>query len=603
MLSLRQDFLEKRKLNQRGTQKFSFQQEQIPFIVNHLRKTALFTFIFLFFVTLELSFAQNIPSGESAGAQAERFKQKTEEEQKAVQKKVEKPQIEIKEKEEKPQAPLLKFTLKEIKITGVTIFKAQDFKPLYQSYLNQEVSQADLEKVIQGIKDKYKEKGYFTVIAYLPEQDVKEGVVEIRVVEGKMGSLKIEGNKYFSNSLIEKYFHTKKNEVLNLNKIQRDILRLNQTSDLEVKTIISPGKEPETANVTLKVKDSFPWHVGFSEDNQGSRLTGKYRSSLYLRSSNATGNLDSFFVSTLYSGRSLGESLSYNIPVSSYGTKFGIDVTYFKDKLGQELKAFDINGVSQIYDPHLLWELYLDEIFQAYFRTGLEIRSITKKIDENLTASDQLRIPYFSFDLNRNDNYGSTHLSPQFSFGTGDFLGASNRNHPTASRQGTGGFYFKYEQNASRTQRMPFESYAQLRSDIAVATHTLPSSEQIQIGGFNSVRGYPEGDYLADFGGYLQCDWYFPMYLIPKDYKLPRSQMPLRNQIEPVFFFDLGGGKLKKVITGEKHDKFLAGVGGGFRVRLNNKFFLRLEWAEHIGDRPTSGSGPSTFYLTFQSEI
>ena len=78
--------------------------------------------------------------------------------------------------------------------------------------------------------------------------------------------------------------------------------------------------------------------------------------------------------------------------------------------------------------------------------------------------------------------------------------------------------------------------------------------------------------------------------------------MPLRHQIEPVFFVDVGGGKLKKILPGESRDKFLAGVGGG--LRLHFKFFsLRLDWAKAIGDKQTSGSGPSTFYFTFQSEI
>ena len=52
----------------------------------------------------------------------------------------------------------------------------------------------------------------------------------------------------------------------------------------------------------------------------------------------------------------------------------------------------------------------------------------------------------------------------------------------------------------------------------------------------------------------------------------------------------------------EAERKFLAGVGAG--VRMNFKLFsLRLDWAKAIGNKPTSGSGPSTFYFTFQSEI
>ena len=151
---------------------------------------------------------------------------------------------------------------------------------------------------------------------------------------------------------------------------------------------------------------------------------------------------------------------------------------------------------------------------------------------------------------------------------------------------------------------MPFDSYAVINSQIQIASHTLPSSEQIQIGGLDSVRGYPEGEYLADAGGNVNFDWVLPMYLIPKDWKLPNSDRSLRHQIEPVFFFAAGGGKLKKVLPGEKRDRMLLGFGGGLRINLFKATSLRLEWAGHMGgNRPIGGSGPSTFYFTFQSEI
>jgi hemolysin activation/secretion protein len=145
-------------------------------------------------------------------------------------------------------------------------------------------------------------------------------------------------------------------------------------------------------------------------------------------------------------------------------------------------------------------------------------------------------------------------------------------------------------------------SYMSIRTQLQLASRTLASSEQFQLGGADSVRGYPEGDYLADSGGCVNFDWFFPSYFIPETWKLKGQDMPLRRQIEPVLFVDLGGGKLKRTLTGERDDKFLAGVGAG--IRLNFKLFsLRLDWAKAIGDKQTSGSGPSTFYFTFQSEI
>ena len=108
---------------------------------------------------------------------------------------------------------------------------------------------------------------------------------------------------------------------------------------------------------------------------------------------------------------------------------------------------------------------------------------------------------------------------------------------------------------------------------------------------------------MADMGGSMSLDWVMPMYLIPQDWKLSNSGTPLRHIIEPVLFADVGGGMLKETMPGELKDKFLSGVGGGLRFHFGKYASLKLEWARYTGDKPTSDCGPSTFYLTFQSEL
>ena len=563
----------------------------------------IFPFLLLFVLISSLSFAQNIPSGQEPGAEAERFRKNAEEKKASLQKKAKTPQVEIEEKAA-PAAPEgVSFVLKDIKITGTTLFKPEDFRKAYAAYIGKTVTYKDLNDIADKIKSRYKEKGYLTTSAYLPEQEIKEGVVEIRVIEGKLGKVKIEGNKFSSAALIEKYIHTKKNEVINVFKLERDILRLNQSSDLTIKATLSQGEAPETSDITLKVTEKLPYHIAGIFDNQGTRLTGKYRESGILWTSNLTGNLDSLFINTVYSGGSIGESVSYSLPIDTYGTKFGMDYTYFRIALGKEFTSFDITGETNIYSPHLSLELALEENFQAYANIGIDIKSTIKRMAGVKESDDQLRQPYFGFDFIKTDDWGQSSFSPKFTFGTSGFLGSSTRNNPISSRTKTDGQFFKYEQSLNRLQRMPFDSYLSIRSQFQAASHTLPPSEQLQLGGFNSIRGYPEGDYLCDIGAYASTDWVMPMYFIPKDWKLPGADTPLRHQIEPVLFADIGGGGLERTFQGELRNKFLAGLGGGLKLHFNNKISVSLEWAKDVGDTPTAGSGPSTFYISCQGNI
>ena len=549
----------------------------------------------------------NIPSGQQPGAQGARFKEDAEREKRALERKKPKPaQIEM-EKEKKPPVEAgPSFVLKGVKVTGSTMFSDKDFEPIYKPYIDQKVTFQDVQNIADSIEQLYKKKGYLTTSAYLPEQDVAGGKIEVRVLEGKMGEVKVEGNKWFSTALIKKYFHSKKNELLNIFTLGRDLLRMNQNSDLDVKSVIAAGTEPGQSDIVLKVKDKFPYHAGSGYDNEGTRISGKNRTSISFRSTNLSGHGDSLYFNTLMSTFTQGNFVSYTIPIDTYGTQLGFDAVVFNNMLGQEYKTYDISGNTQIYTPKIMNEMSLSDNFQASTEAGMDIKSIKKWTIGEKTSDDELRMPYIKLNFSYIDSLfggGQTSLTSKFIFSTAHFLGASSHGHVSASRPDTCGFFFQTIQTLQRLQRMPFDSYVIAKAQFQNATNTLPSSEEMQLGGMYYIRGYPEGDYLADYGAILNCDWVFPFPFVPKEFKLPYSETPLRHQFEPVLFMDLGGGRLKRTAPGERETKFLMGLGGGLKVQINRNLFLTIYWAERVGDRPGQGQGASNLHIAFQGEI
>ncbi|MDD5449970.1 MAG: ShlB/FhaC/HecB family hemolysin secretion/activation protein [Candidatus Omnitrophica bacterium] len=577
-------------------------------IRHSLNRYAFIAAALLFFSwSLDLCHAQQSPPpGDEPGAQASRY-QDDEREKKALEKKeLKAPEIEVQKPEEKKEKGGPSFVLKEVVITGATIFTQEELKPVYEPYLGKETNFDGLNEIAKQIKSKYTQKGYVTTIVYIPEQQIAEGKVEIKVAEGKAGEVKIEGNKWFSSSLLRKYIHIKKNDILNLAALQKDLLRLNKNSDLEVKTVIAQGKEPGTSDIVLRVSDNKPNHVGLSFDNQGTRLIGVARGAASLRSTNLIGNNDYLYISTSATKSSLGQYISYLFPIDTYGTKIGLDFTDYQMKLIKDYEPSDIIGHTLAFTPHAVKELYISDNFEADLDAGIEIKSIIKKTSGEMTTNDQLRLPFVSLNLTKTDSFlggGQTTFTPRFTTSLEDYFGASEKNHPSASRDDTGGNFFKYELVLRRTQRMSKESYISLRSQFQDASHTLPSSEQLQLGGAYSIRGYPEGDYIADRGGFVSIDWVFPMYLLREELKMPGTNIPLRRAIQPVLFMDAGYGNLKKTLPGEQSSKFLMGLGGGFRISVGRNVYVRLDWAGHVGDRPAAGMGPSNFHASFQFEI
>lgn len=540
-----------------------------------------------------------ISPGQDLDAQAERFRQEYSIEKRAREQAISKALTEVENEQKAATPPGPSFVLNAVNITGTTIFNTQNLSPIWQPYLGKKVNFRDLNDIVKLISRVYEDLGYLTTKVYLPPQDIKNGQVEIRVLEGKMGSLKVKGNKWFSTASIEKYFHTYRGEVIDMGEVEKDVMRLNQNPDLNVKSVLSPGADPEAVDVALDAQENFPYHVSVGTDNQGSRLTGRFRRLVALNTSNLTGNEDSLAFNGAYTDLSQGDYLSYQTPVGTYGTKVGLDTGYFQGKLGQEYKPLDIVNYTEFYDPNASFELYESQDAQMNLRTGMKLEHINKKEGVDLVTDENLRLPYLALDIIKTDSMGQTTFSPELTFSAPGFLGASREDNALASRPGADGFFTKYDQYVSRTQNMPWGSYIQIRSEFQAASHTLPSSEELQLGGESSVRGYPEGDYLADIGGDLETEWYFPSYFIPASWQSEGTS--LRNDIEPFIFYDMGGGQLTKVNTGEVREQFLQGTGAGIRIRIKNNMYLKLEWAVATGDKPIRGTGPSTFDVSFQA--
>ena len=548
------------------------------------------------------------PQDSASNAEASRFEKETKEQSAAANRRALLPSeaIPTEKAPEEKGAPDLSFTLTALAVKGSTVFDDKDFRPIYGPYLGKRVTKKELDEIVSQLKALYDKNGYVTTIVYIPEQEVANGKFEIVAAEGRMGELRIEGARSFSSELIQRYFHQAKNKILNLVAVQRDIMRLNQNPDLSVKAVLSGGKEPQTSDVTLKVTDRFPWHFGAGWNNRGTRLLGKQRELVYARSTNVTGRNDTFFANTGIGTWSIGEGLIYECPVTTYGTKLGFSYTYFGMRLGKEFKALKERGGTHVFSPSVSQEMFLSETFQLDADAGFDIKSIRRFADDTVSSNDQIRLPYFGFELTSQDSLfggGQFIYNPKFVFGTDSFLGGSKWASDKISRVQTGGDFFKYQQKLNRIQAMPFHSQLAVNTGAQLTPDTLPYSEQMTLGGMSSVRGYPEGDYSADTAVEVNAEWSFPSYFIPPDWRLPFADKSLRDSIQPIIFVDYDYGRLNTVNPGERASKNLLGAGGGFKISFLKNVFARFEWAKALGDKPTSNAGPSTFYFSVQSEI
>ena len=188
--------------------------------------------------------AADVPGRDSAGVEAERL----EEESLAVRQATYQailPQVELTEEEEGlkslPEGQV-SFELKAVKITGNQSIPSTELEGNVSTYIGKQISFGDLQKIVSKIKQYYRSRGFVAVYVYLPPQEIEGGVVEFRVVEGKIGSVEIQGNHWFSASVIRRRLQLTPKKVVSYEGLKSALSRLNRHRDIKVRAALKPGK-------------------------------------------------------------------------------------------------------------------------------------------------------------------------------------------------------------------------------------------------------------------------------------------------------------------------------------------------------------------------
>ena len=116
----------------------------------------------------------------------------------------------------------------------------------------------------------YRDLGYPTISVTLPQQRLTNGIVEVKVIEGKLESINVVSNRFFSsNNIMRALPSLTTNIIINSKWLQPELDRANLNPDRQIYPVISPGLEPGYTDLNLDVKDRFPLH-GHIEANDKS---------------------------------------------------------------------------------------------------------------------------------------------------------------------------------------------------------------------------------------------------------------------------------------------------------------------------------------------
>lgn len=171
-----------------------------------------------------------------------------------------------------------KFEVKSYALDGNTILKPPEVEALLSPYTGKAVDLGQIREGLSTLQLEYRKQGYVTVSVSLPPQQLTNGVVHVNVIEGRLGSIDVTGNRHFSEANIRRALPSlRTNILLNSRWFQPELDQANNHPDRQVYPVLAPGADPGTTALTLKVKDRLPLHGRVEVNNRATPGTPSLR--------------------------------------------------------------------------------------------------------------------------------------------------------------------------------------------------------------------------------------------------------------------------------------------------------------------------------------
>lgn len=508
-----------------------------------------------------------------------------------------------------------KFLVEEFVLNDVHLFAAKDFEFILGKYRGKELGLRDLNKIADEITGFYRGKGYITSLAYVPAQEMTAGTVEFSVVEGRVGDIIFEEGKYYSQKTIKRKFLIEKGEILDYKKLQKNIKRINKHPGRTVKAVLMPGKEEGTSDILLEIEEEEkPLSFTLAEyNNRGTRQTGKDRLGVGFVHNNLLG-WDDILSAKVRVGKDtdvFAASADYNFPITRYGTRLGFSGVYSQADIGGQFKILEPEGRARVFGGYLTHPLFDKDFLNpvalnlsSNITLGLDIVDVENRILGRATSHDELTVAKAGITFDQRDSFGRTLFSNEVRVGIPNFLGSMAKNDKMASRLDAGGEFTKYVGSLSRITRLPLSSLLITSVRGQYTDNPLVNSEQLSFGGADSIRGFLENEYLADYGWMSTVELRTPAFIFPGILKVPmwgeEKRISLKDAVQFVYFIDFGKGNLKKARVGEDSGKFLVGVGPGLRFEFFDHLSGKIDWGFPVGEEDPRDKSSSIVHIGAQ---
>lgn len=465
--------------------------------------------------------------------------------------------------------------VRRLRVTGATLYPEADLVALTGFQAGTELTLTDLRRMAAKIAEHYQRNGHFVAQAYLPAQDIQDGVVDIAVIEGRYGRVSVNNQARLPDGLASSHMEgLNPGDPVASAPLEERLLLLSDVPGVTVRSTLVPGASLGASDLMVDILPGKPVTGSIDADNAGNRYTGAYRLGGTVHVNNPSGLGDMVSLRVLTSGSGLQYArASYQVPLGK--AKVGVAYSHMRYALGREFDSLGASGTARIASVFGNYPLVRSRNSNLYAGLALDVKRFEDRMDTPPSHREKrAEVLMASLYGDQSGGGGTSGYSLTWSAGRLDLQGADARTTDAASARSNGHFN-KLGFMANRVQSLgdTFSLYGAVQGQ--VASKNLDVSEKMELGGMYAVRAFPEGEAYADQGYVLTLE--ARMRLQPLVTKAP-------GQMYFIVFVDAGAVRThRNPWDTSANRRTLSGAGVGLNWIAANDLVVKAYYARKLG--------------------
>lgn len=414
------------------------------------------------------------------------------------------------------------FEIAEFRVLGTLVLPRAAIERAVYPFLGPKRTIDTVKQAADALEKAYKDAGYGAVFVDIPEQEVADAVVRLKVTEGKIESVHVRGERYYSRrQILAALPALEPGTTPSLPALQRELGELNaRTPDRSITPVLKAGSEPGAVDVDLDVKDSLPLHGSIAYDNRHTADTTPNRATAALSYDNLWGRQDSLGVQyqTAPAKPSDAEVFMANYlgHLDSSGAQGALSYTHTSSNV-LALGTLGVLGKGSIYGARWIKPLQNTAESAQTFNAGADYKDVLTSVMPNTTGSTSAgavtaQVNYVNWSVAYAGNWwrGRQSYSASAAVNFGVRSAFNSPNEFENARYNADPNYFYVRVGGGATEPLPGGLSIQMRINGQWADSPLVNNEQFSLGGVDTVRGYLEAETLGDSGAAATLELHSP---------------------------------------------------------------------------------------------